>query len=183
MNIPKKIYQKLGPTERAVASFAAINRGDQNEMLRLAENATQNHENKKALLALNQALNIYNHFMFEATKEFLATMVKTSSANAFCAGWLAAGGSQEDLDYKKKKSAAAALTMLNEDIANEIEMIRQSTKNWCKRNNIPLSLFSGPLCVHPLDEGDEISYDIMIQDNSEISKIIMSMFDSIELPQ
>ncbi|MGW8158415.1 MAG: hypothetical protein ACWGKN_07815 [Desulfoprunum sp.] len=71
MDISKKIYQDLGAKERAVASIAAINRGDQEEIYRLAENATKDHENKKAALAINQALNIYNHFMFEAIKDFL----------------------------------------------------------------------------------------------------------------
>ncbi|KGO35175.1 hypothetical protein JT06_03845 [Desulfobulbus sp. Tol-SR] len=183
MDISKKIYQDLGAKERAVASFAAISRGDHEEMYRLAENATKNQENKKAALALNQALNIYNHFMFEAIKDFLATTVKTSAAGAFCKGWLAAGGSHENLDYQKKKSTAEALTMLSGDMVSEIEMIRQAAKIWCKKNNIPLSLFSGPLCVQPLDKSDEIDNEIKPQDNSETSKIIMSIFDNIELPR
>jgi hypothetical protein len=140
MNIPKNIYQKLDPTERAVASFAAINRGDQEEMYRLAENGKHNHENQNAVLALNHALNIYNHLMFEAIKDFLATTVKTKAINSFCKGWLAAGGSQKDPEYQKNRSIAEALFMLSGDMANEIEMIRQATRTWCRKNNIPLSL-------------------------------------------
>ncbi|MGB5231500.1 MAG: hypothetical protein WBN83_08270 [Desulfoprunum sp.] len=109
--------------------------------------------------------------------------MKTSAAGAFCKGWLAAGGSHENLDYQKKKSTAEALTMLSGDMVSEIEMIRQAAKIWCKKNNIPLSLFSGPLCVQPLDKSDEIDNEIKPQDNSETSKIIMSIFDNIELPR
>lgn len=181
MDIAKKIYQELGVKERAVASYAAINRSDQSEIDRLTAHASKDPNNRKTAFALNQALNIYNLFMSEAIKDFLVAAVRSQEASSFCKGWLAAGGETESLEYQKNALIADALTMESGKMACEVEVVRLAALAWCKENDIPSSFFSGPLCVQPLVENDKSFKEFDLRDFGDSMEVLNLAFNLVRL--
>ena len=183
MDISKKIYQGLGEKERAVASYAAINRDDQSEINRLNGHTSNDQTDGEIVLALYQALNVYNFLISEAIKNFLVATVKSQGASSFRAGWLAAGGATDNDAYQKISELADALTVTSGNMACEIEAVRQAAYTWCKKNDVPVSFFSGPLCIHPLREDQKLPEEYEQKDIAGSLEMMTSAFDTVKMPR
>lgn len=175
MDIGKKIYQELTPRQRAIAIYAADNRGDQNEIDRLMGNAPRDGKHGQPILALGQALNAYNRFTARTMTTYLLVSSRLESALSFCEGWLGADGAIDNLEYAEKVAIVQKLSPLNEQLAVEVKAIRQAAWEWCQKNQIPIDFFSGPLCPLPMPK------EIEEQSDSETLNAARSVFDTITL--
>ena len=182
MNISKKISQDLGAKERALASYAAISRDDQSEINRLVGHSSNSRTDGKIFLALYQALNLYNFLISEAIKDFLIASVKSQGASSFREGWLAAGGSTDNDEYQKISAITDALTVASGNMACEIEAVRQAAYTWCQKNDVPVSFFSGPLCIQPLREDQTLPKEYELNDIAESLEMMTSAFNAIKIP-
>jgi len=179
MDIAKKLYLELTAKQRAIATYAAMNRGDQAEVDRLIGRAPRRSGHGLAILGLGQAMDAYNHIVSKATRDFLLATGKAMAAASFCEGWVSAGGATDNEQYQKNCQAAEALSLMSENRAGEIEAARQAAWEWCENNDVPVDFFSGPLCFIPLQKnnGDGVKSPI----NSEFLTIMRSVFNGIKL--
>ncbi len=175
MNIGKKVYQVLTPKQRAVALYSAINRDDEDEADRLIAHAPRDRRHRQAIFALGQALDAYNCLTARATTTYLDISSRLHAALSFCSAWLGAGGAIDNQEYREKVVMVENLTPLNEQLAGEVESIRQAAWEWCKQNEIPTDFFSGPLCHLPMPK------EVVEQSDIETLRAIRSVFDKITL--
>lgn len=179
MDIAKRLYLKLTPKQRTIAAYAAINRRDQAEVDRLIGRAPRRAGHGMAILGLGQALDAYNCFVSQATKDFLLFSGEALAAASFCEGWLSARGEPDNEKYQKHYQAAEALSLISENRAGEIEAVKQAAWEWCEKNDVPIEVFSGPLCFRPLQKPTD---DVMkLPIDNELLTHIRSVFDGIKL--
>lgn len=76
---------------------------------------------------------------------------------------------------------ADALTMTSGNMAFEIEAVRQAAYAWCKKNDVPVSFFSGPLSIHPLTEEQKLPEQYELKDIAGSLEMMTSAFDAVTM--
>jgi hypothetical protein len=175
MDISKKLYQELTPSQRAIACYSALNRNDQTEADRIIGHAPRDGKHGQAILALGQALDAYNCLTARATTNYLVISGRLHAALSYCSAWLDADGAIDNQEYMEKFAMVQNLTPLNEQLAGEVESIRQAALEWCSKNQIPKDFFSGPLCYLPMPK------EVAEQSESETLNAVRSLFEKITL--
>ena len=175
MEIKQKIYNDFPPKERAVAAFLSINRDDSEELDRLLGNAPRNDGHRQAILAIGQALDAYNRFLSGSVCSFLAASRMLESARSYCSAWVEAGGSLCAPKYLINVATAERLEPIVEEWENEVYAVRQAAWEWCEKNQVPVGVFSQPVCVFSLPDKIEVTSD------SKELDAIRSCFDKITL--
>jgi hypothetical protein len=179
MNIAKRLYQELTPKQRAIALYAAMNRQDQVEANRLVDQAPRRAGHGKAILGIGQALDAYNRLVSQVTRDLLLVVGESMAARSFCIGWLSAGGTVNNEEYRKNCLIAETLSPICESHVGEMEAVCQAAREWCEKNDIPVDLFSGPLCFLRLKKATEDTE--MLPIDGEIMAMMRSVFDAIKL--
>ena len=175
MEIKSTIYSELSPTQRAIACFSAVNRGDVTETDRLFGHAPKDVRHRQALISIGQAMDTYNRFSAKTTSSFLIVSAKLQAALSFCAGWLEAGGSVDAPSYLKNAAITERLNPVAKQLASEVVAVRQGTLEWCEDQKVPMEIFSEPLCHLSLNQTDAAEPD------SETLLAVRSVFDKITL--
>ena len=154
MDISRKVYQQLTPIQRAIAFYKSITRDDQSEIDRLLEHAPKFKGHGQAVLALGQAMDVYNSITSNFMRDFLLINGKLQAAVAYCEAWQDAGGSVTDGRYLERYSTLNVLVQSMKRVAMNIQSVRQAAREWCEGNSIPIEFFSGPLCFLQLTEAE-----------------------------
>ena len=176
MEIKSAIYNELSPAQRAIACFLAVNRDDGAEIDRLFVNAPKDVRHRQALLAIGQGLDTYNRFSARAITLYLVASSKLQSALAFCSAWLEAGGQVDSPRYRENAAIIETLTPLTEQLAGEVDAVRQAAREWCEQKKIPVEIFSEPICPFNLGGGEDCA-----QPDSETLSAVRSVFEKITL--
>ncbi|OGR01007.1 MAG: hypothetical protein A2511_01395 [Deltaproteobacteria bacterium RIFOXYD12_FULL_50_9] len=174
-DISKRLYQKLSPKQRAVACFAALNRGDSPETGRLLGSVPTSGGHSKAIFAIRQAQNTYNYFISKVRIDLLHVVSRSIAARSFCLGFAVAGGTIDHKEYLKNCAIAEQLTPLIDGIEAQLNAIRLAGFEWCETNSIPTDIFSGMLCHFPPQKSDE--HPVC----NETLEIMRSLFKEITL--
>jgi hypothetical protein len=175
MEIKQKIYSELSPKQRAIAAFLSVNRDDSDEIDRLFASAPRNAGHGQAILAIGQALDSYNRFLPGAVCNYLITSGRLDVAISYCSAWLDAGGALGTSKYLENLAVIERLKPIVEKMVEDVCAVRQATREWCEKNQIPVDVFAQPLCLFPLpDRVETVS-------NSEELIAIRSCFDKITL--
>ena len=181
MDIAKRLYQELSPTQRASAVYAAINRADNTEADRLVGQAPRRGGHNKAIFGTGQALDAYNRLTAQFTREILLQVNKASSALSYCEGWLDAGGAPDDAEYSKRYLEAEVLLEISAVMRGMLEAVKQAAREWCKKNGVSTEVFSGPMAFLSLVKKNASELD----DNSPVDDTTLeqmrSLFDEITL--
>ena len=175
MKINSRLYQSLGPQDRAIALFAAVNRGDHTEMDRLMKGQSGNAALNKAIRGLGLALESYNMLINRAIIGYLNADRYREKADAFCMGWRSAGGSDESPVFKQFELNGQVLSSACDQWATEITDTQLVAQEWCTKNQIPTSFFSGSLCPCPLPQ------EIKGAPDSNNCQDLLAVFDKITL--
>lgn len=181
MDITRKLYQKLGPRERAIACYMALNRNDLTETARLTRNIRYDQAYNRIFLGLGQAMDVYNQFASRANIDLLRVAGDFRAALAYCEGWLDAGGSLENEEYQNNYLLATKLPAVIESLVADLDAIGQVAYEWCEKNNIPRDLFSGPLCIIPI--GKHTAIKQQKDETGESAMLMRSVFDAIKLAE
>jgi hypothetical protein len=181
MDITKKLYQDLGPRERAIACYAALNRNDLTETDRLTGNMPHDRVYNWNFLGLGQAMDVYNQYASRAKIDLLQVVGDFRAALAYCEGWLDAGGSLENEKYQNNYLIATKLPAVIESLVAELDALGQVACEWCEKNHIPKELFSGPLCITPIGKLTTTKKIREENETGESSMLMRSVFDAIKL--
>lgn len=175
MEIKQKIYSELSPKQRAIAAFLSVNRDDSAEIDRLLSNAPRFGGHGQAIFAIGQAVDVYNRFLSEAACSLLVTLGRWDAAISYCSAWQDAGGALGSSKYLENLAAVERLKPIAEKLGGEVCAVRQAAREWCEKHQIPVEVFSRPVCAFSLPDKVEAASD------SEALEAIRSCFDEITL--
>ncbi|MDW7774505.1 MAG: hypothetical protein SCH71_16595 [Desulfobulbaceae bacterium] len=181
MEIKKKVYISLTPTQRAAAFYAAISRNDNIEAEKLIEHAQRGRGDSKAIFGLSQALEAYNFLAASAVRKILMHNIKTTKALSYCDGWLDAGGSTQQFDYINNFLKGDVLSKIELQMWGELEAVKQAAREWCENIGVPMEVFSGPLSYLPLSNKRDPGLQKCVPVDEEILEIMRSVFNEIKL--
>jgi len=181
MDITRKLYQELGPKERAIACYMALNRNDLTETARLTRNMRYDRAYNRIFLGLGQAMDVYNQFASRVKLDLLRVAGDFRAALAYCEAWLDAGGSLENEEYQNNFLLATQLPAVIESLVGELDTVEQVACEWCEKNDIPREIFSGSLCIIPIGKHTAIKQEK--NESGESAVLMRSVFDAIKLAE
>jgi hypothetical protein len=129
----------------------------------------------KAFRGLGLALESYNMLINRAIIGYLNADRYREKADAFCMGWRSAGGSAVSPALKELDLFGLIFSRACDQWATEIAETQLVAQEWCRKNHIPISFFSGSLCPCPLDTESSVVTD------SKNLQDLRKVFDKISL--
>jgi len=178
MEIGKRVYQSLDSKQRAVAIYAALNRGDGTEAARLLGEAPKGHG--RAVLGLGQAFNAYNRLSAQIVRDALLTARKLEGAIAFLEGWIEGGGAPDDGRYREKMEAAELLAETALQTVGELQAVKQAAEEWCAQTGVPMQIFEPPLAYLSLTKDGAQEHGEVKADDATL-ELVRPIFNEIKI--
>ncbi|MFH7326609.1 hypothetical protein [Desulfurivibrio sp. C05AmB] len=152
--IGPQTYQSLPSTQRAVAYFIAINRGDHAEAERLIEHAPCGSGQSKAFLGIERMLSVFNLLAGIVMRELLLIYGDTLAAHAYTKGWLDAGGATTDPNFLKHCKSTKDQLKAVSVMSGQLEALKEAARTWCDSNEVPEEVFASFLALIPMAKVD-----------------------------